>query len=83
MKTSTIALFVILGSITALSVAADHSDGQSYQGICGKNLEWQLDSYGVLTITGSGDMYDDVDWDGHGDDIVSVHMEDSTATSVG
>lgn len=29
-----------------------------YSGMCGDNLQWELDSMGTLTISGTGDMYD-------------------------
>lgn len=49
-------------------------------GICGANLQWQLNQAGTLTITGSGDMYDlynnDYHWDGYSDRITRVIFPD-------
>lgn len=36
-------------------------------GNCGPNLQWQLNSTGTLTVTGSGEMYDLYDHDSHWD----------------
>lgn len=45
-------------------------------GICGPNLQWTLSNTGVLTITGSGEMYDRYSnlchWDDHVDRITQV-----------
>lgn len=45
-------------------------------GICGPNLQWQLDSTGTLTITGSGEMYqlynNDSHWTSYADRIKNV-----------
>lgn len=45
-------------------------------GICGPNLQWQLNDEGVLTITGSGEMYDlynnPCHWDSYTDQITRV-----------
>lgn len=41
-------------------------------GNCGPNLQWQLSSAGVLTVTGSGAMYDLYDHDSHWDDYAHL-----------
>ena len=38
-------------------------------GTCGENLTWTFDSEGVLTIRGSGDMYNYPEWDDWGQDV--------------
>lgn len=51
-------------------------------GTCGENLTWTLDSNGILTISGTGNMYDYGDngvgvqpWEAYCKDIVSVVIE--------
>ena len=55
-------------------------------GICGENLTWTLDENGVLTISGTGDMYDfasdNMPWADYAEDIKFVEIEDG-ATSIG
>lgn len=56
-------------------------------GKCGDNLTWKLDKDGVLTISGSGDMYNwdigDAPWASNGYyDIKEVEIEDGV-TSIG
>lgn len=56
-------------------------------GSCGTNVTWQLDSKGILTISGSGDMesyasVDAVPWYIYSQDIQSVEIEDGV-TSIG
>lgn len=45
-------------------------------GICGPNLQWQLSGAGVLTVTGTGDMYDrdnnPCHWQEHSERITQV-----------
>ena len=69
-------------------VAPDTSD--SYGGVCGDNLTWTLED-GVLTISGTGDMYDYGLWEtpwiqaigmDNWDYITEVVIEDG-ATSIG
>ena len=61
-----LAVLMIASLLPATALAADIVDS----GTCGaegdgSNLTWTLDSEGVLTISGSGDMYDRriVPWD--------------------
>lgn len=54
-------------------------------GICGDNLDWQLDSYGALKLTGSGPMYeyeafDDVPWSSYDYKISSVSLPTGLTT---
>jgi len=56
-------------------------------GVCGDNLTWLLDENGVLTISGTGEMYDwastaDVPWSAYSAQIKSVVIGDGV-TSVG
>ena len=55
------------------------------EGQCGEQVYWVLDNQGVLTISGSGDMYDygtDWNWDGHRENIISAVITDGV-TSIG
>ena len=61
-----LALALIFGSAAALpkdvftdstSITAS-AESAPTSGKCGENLSWSLDSKGVLTISGTGDMYD-------------------------
>lgn len=56
-------------------------------GTCGDNLTWELDTEGVLTISGTGDMYGyddfwDIPWYTYCEDIKNVTIEDGI-TSIG
>lgn len=58
-------------------------------GSCGKKLTWTLDKNGLLTISGTGAMYDDLwendvqnGWNGHAGDVISLVIEDGV-TSIG
>ncbi len=62
-------------------------------GICGKNVKWNLDKNGVLTISGKGDMYKYKKWDSkekayntpfykHRESIVSIIINEGV-TSIG
>ena len=46
-------IIITLLMLNSLSVIAETKSGT-----CGKNLTWALDDDGVLTIEGTGDMYD-------------------------
>ena len=42
-------------------------------GVCGENLTWTLDSEGLLTISGAGEMYDyDITWSSAADDYITT-----------
>ena len=64
------------------------ADAATYSGKCGANLTWSLDTdTGVLTISGTGDMYnwyssDDVPWYSNRSSIKTVVIGDSV-TSIG
>ena len=55
-------------------------------GICGPNLQWQLNGNGLLTVTGSGPMYNLYDnechWDAYSDRITRVVFPEGI-TSIG
>ena len=60
-----------------------------YEGTCGKNLTWELDDQGTLTISGTGNMYlysnrsnKMAPWYAHRKDIYAVVIEDGV-TSIG
>ncbi len=49
-----LAMIMIFGTLPVVSLAAD----VVHSGSCGENLTWTLDSDGLLTISGSGEMRD-------------------------
>ena len=83
-----LAVLMIASLLPATALAADIVDS----GTCGaegdgSNLTWTLDSEGVLTISGSGDMYDyyydnNSPWHENGNQIRSVFMANGV-TSIG
>ncbi len=80
--------------ITWLPIGTEPGPGpgsQGRSGTCGDNLTWVLGEDGVLTISGTGPMYDygyDEEtevynappWDEYREDILSVIVEDGVAT---
>lgn len=46
-------LLVLLTALTLLPLGALADDNNK----CGENLTWELDEIGILTISGTGDMY--------------------------
>ena len=66
------------------SLSSDKSN--IYSGTCGENAKWSLDTAtGVLTISGSGDMYDyshtnKAPWCSQKDSIKSVYIENGITT---
>ena len=54
--------FIVFLSITILLCAIDAPEALAAdvveRGICGDDLIWTLDSDGLLTVSGTGDMYD-------------------------
>ena len=73
-------------SMAVTVLPAPNSSNLVDWGICGPNLQWQLDNTGLLTITGSGEMYDLYDnqchWDDHSDRITRVQFPEGI-TSIG
>ncbi len=51
-------------------------------GVCGDGLTWTLDSDGLLTVSGTGDMWDNPEFNSYRDDIRTVVIEPG-ATSIG
>lgn len=51
-------------------------------GICGENLTWTLDSEGILTISGTGSMYDYAPWYSCTADIKKLVIEEGV-TAIG
>ena len=67
----------------------ENEEGLIASGKCGDNLTWKLDADGVLTISGTGDMYDyeyndnrAQPWNDFSDQIVKVIVE-AGVTSIG
>jgi len=81
---SVTALLSVLFVFTFFPVAKTYADTS---GTCGDNLQWELDSNGKLTVSGSGAMYDwnnweEVPWYNDCNRISSVVIEEGV-TSVG
>ena len=49
-------------------------------GICGDHLTWTLDGNGTLTISGTGAMYDSVQWNGQKENIKKVVINNGVTT---
>lgn len=75
-------LLVLLMALTLLPLGALAEDGNK----CGENLTWNLDEIGILTISGTGDMYDyneePAPWSEYSDIITSITI-DYGVTSIG
>ncbi len=69
-----------------VTVAYTGNVSEIASGVCGDDLTWVLKGNGVLTISGTGDMYDypsgRAPWYEYRDSIMSVVVEDG-ATSIG
>ena len=84
MKTSKRILLwlTLVAMIVTLAALTLPVDAATYQGSCGVTVDWSLDTAtGVLTISGSGDMYDydgstDVPWNNRAHLIKSVEIKD-------
>ncbi len=65
---STVLSFLLIMGVFFVAPAATNANAHTLQGAvaltktqsgtCGENLKWKLDRKGLLTVTGSGDMYD-------------------------
>ena len=80
-----LAVLMIASLLPATALAADIVDSGTC-GAKGSNLTWTLDSEGVLTISGSGDMHgygsSDAPWYGSRSRVKSVVIADGV-TSIG
>lgn len=70
----------------ALIKAYLFSNNQTITGVCGESLTWTLDGTGMLTISGSGDMYDydcyDTPWNQYREIIYNVVVTEGV-TAIG
>lgn len=75
-----LAMVLVLSALPTAALAAD----VVASGTCGENLTWELTSDGVLTIAGTGEMYDYFlsPWYDYADLIVTVVIE-AGITSIG
>ena len=78
-----LAVLIAFASVPSFSVFA----ANVASGTCGANLTWTLDSNGLLTISGTGDMYDysyqnSSPWDSYSDSVRTVEIQDGV-TSIG
>ena len=77
-----LAVLMIASLLPATALAAD----RVASGTCGAEVTWTLDSEGVLTISGSGDMYDyglySAPWYGSRSRVKSAVIADGV-TSIG
>lgn len=75
-------LLVLLTALTLLPLGALADNNNK----CGENLTWELDEIGILTISGTGDMYDyseePAPWSEYSDIITSITI-DYGVTSIG
>lgn len=75
-------LLVLLTALTLLPLGALADDDNK----CGENLTWNLDESGILTISGTGDMYDyseePAPWSAKNNDINEIIVLDGV-TSIG
>lgn len=76
-------LLVLLTALTLLPLGALADENNK----CGENLTWELDEIGILTISGTGDMYDyssadPAPWSEYNDIIASITISDGV-TSIG
>ena len=76
-------LLVLLTALTLLPLGALADDNNK----CGENLTWGLDEIGILTISGTGDMYNyssayPAPWSEYNDIIASITISDGV-TSIG
>ena len=71
-------LLMLLTAIPRISSAAI----AVHSGTCGENLTWELESDGVLTISGIGAMATDVPWNEYRDSIEKIIINDGV-TSIG
>lgn len=75
-------LLVLLMALTLLPLGALADENSK----CGESLTWNLDEIGILTISGTGDMYDyseePAPWSEYSDIITSITI-DYGVTSIG
>lgn len=76
-------LLVLLTALTLLPLGALADDNNK----CGENLTWNLDEIGILTISGTGDMYNyssayPAPWSAKNSDICEITVGDGV-TSIG
>ena len=75
-------VMVLLGALVGLLSTGAFAAETVDSGTCGDNLTWTLDSDGVMTIAGSGEMEESYSWQTYKDSISSVIISDGV-TSVG
>lgn len=80
-------LSILLVLLTALTLLPLGALADSNNNKCGENLTWKLDEIGILTISGTGDMYDyssadPAPWSEYNDIIASITISDGV-TSIG
>ena len=68
--------FIMCMFVAVPVTAADNKTTVIANGECGENARWTLDSNGVLTISGTGDMNNSSEYRQYRSDIKSVIMED-------
>ena len=67
---------------------ASREEYENAKKACGENLSWELDSQGVLTISGQGAMYNwysstSVPWDSHRNEIRKIVIENGVTSIAG
>ena len=88
MKKGILSIFVLVVIVVVLSVLPTTVCAERTSGECGSNLQWSYNE-GTLTITGSGDMFDNqfeinpiVPWEALKETITTVNLP-SGMTSIG
>ena len=87
MKRRITSIFIVLCMVMGMLNGITLTVSAASSGTCGENLTWTLDDDGVLTISGSGAMYD---WNSSGDvvwyklrsRIKTINIGDGVALSV-
>ena len=73
------------GNVISATTGIDFEENVNYSGSCGDNAYWRLSDDGVLTIYGSGEMYNNYSyfpWDKYREKIIKVYIVDGI-TSIG
>lgn len=79
--------FIVLASVVMMNVGAEGDEsGTVASGSCGRSVNWSLSADGVLTVSGSGAMYDysgsTMPWKDNASDIKSIVIGEGV-TSIG
>lgn len=82
MKKRFFSIMLVLCMAVSVIVAVPVSVAAEDSGNCGDNLTWTLDDFGTLTISGTGDMYDEPSWTFSKSYVYDIIIKDGV-TSIG